>query len=117
MISDGLPLGGDDDDLGWWPDSEVDTTRDEPDDVLPGAGAVRRALRLRMAAALAIVHAVGDNADGISVAFEQISSDEFPDMFSELLDLLATYLPRDAAESIRGEVLGFCMALEDDGGD
>ncbi|MDO3245843.1 hypothetical protein P5V67_12045 [Mycobacteroides abscessus subsp. abscessus] len=74
-----------------------------------------RELRLRLNAARLLVHSAEPNPDGVGLALADVSPQDAPEFWREVLELVAAYLPPEAVARLRDEILGLLVVLEDQG--
>ncbi|SLI07907.1 Uncharacterised protein [Mycobacteroides abscessus subsp. bolletii] len=74
-----------------------------------------RGLRLRLNAARLLVHSAQPDPEGVRLALADVGAQDAPEFWPEVLQLIATYLPPEAVERLRDEILGLLVVLEDQG--
>ncbi len=74
-----------------------------------------RGLRLRLGAARLLVHSAQPDPEGVRLAMQSIGIEDVPAFWLELLELAAAYLPPEAVQRLRDEILGLLVVLEDQG--
>lgn len=74
-----------------------------------------RGLRLRLYAARLLVHSVQPDPEGVRLALADLTAEDAPAFWREVLELVAAYLPAEAVDRLRDEILGLLVVLEDQG--
>lgn len=74
-----------------------------------------RELRMRLNAARLLVHSAQPDPAGVLLAMQSVGAEDVPAFWREVLELVATYLPAEAVERLRDEILGLLVVLEDQG--